>query len=391
MKIKNRLEIEVRKRTRELAKAYLSSQVKERTRSLDLANIELTEKYKELQKLNRYTQKQNQGFVRKSLDLTETRAQLEDKYYELESLNREINKQNKELIRRTIELTETKAKLEDKNIDLTNSYLELEKQRRDLLRKTIELTDIKSQLEDRTVKLEEANKEILSMLKLKTEFINQAAHDLRTPLTPIMTLIPLLKPYLKDNNALHNLDIIFNNANYLNRIVKELLLLAKTKTSRFEYMFEYIELCDLIDEVLSNNETVFKSQGITIVRKYEKGLPKVQLDRFKMIEVIQNIFANTLKFSHGKGILTISIKKIDKFINVRMSDTGIGMSKNTLIKVFEEFFKADPSRHGEGVGLGLSICKRIIEKHNGRIWAESKGIGKGSSIIFEVPVNQPER
>jgi signal transduction histidine kinase len=86
--------------------------------------------------------------------------------------------------------------------------------------------------------------------------------------------------------------------------------------------------------------------------------------------------------------LTISAKKIDNIINIRFEDTGIGITKSDLPKIFGEFFKADVSRHVEGEGLGLSICKEIIEDHHGRILAESEGRGKGSAILFEIPIKQ---
>ena len=291
--------------------------------------------------------------IRKTFELSEIRGKLEDQFNELEKLNKEIVRQNKELIRKTLELTETRAQLEDKNDEL-----------------------------------EQANKEILNMLKIKTEFINQAAHDLRTPLTPILTLLPLLGNTITDKDALHNLEVIERNANYLNHIVNELIGLIKLQTSKLEGVFEEIDIGAVANEVIGNNEVIFSNHKLGIIKKFEKKLPTTLIDRFKMIEVFQNLLGNSVKYTPDGGTITITIKKIDNFINVRISDNGIGMSKKTLAKLFTEFFRADQARHTEGAGLGLSICKRIIEKHEGRVWAESKGLGKGSSMIFEIPIKQ---
>jgi len=293
--------------------------------------------------------------IQKTIELTETRALLEDKNYELQILNREIIRQNKELVKKTFDITETKVLLEDKNIEL-----------------------------------EYANKEIFNTLQQKTVFVSQAAHDLRTPLTPIMILLPLLRKGITDRHVLHNLEIIEKNANYLNQIVNELLAFIKLQTRMPENVFEKTDICGLASEVITNNTVVFRTHGIRIIKRFEKNVPATFTDKFNMTAVFQNLLSNAVKFTPNKGKIIVTIRKIDNFINVRISDNGIGMSKKTIKKLFTEFFRADESRHIAGTGLGLSIGKRIIENHNGRIWAESRGLNKGSSIIFEIPIKTKE-
>jgi signal transduction histidine kinase len=95
---------------------------------------------------------------------------------------------------------------------------------------------------------------------------------------------------------------------------------------------------------------------------------------------------NAIKYTNGPGTVLIDAKQDHAFVTVSIKDTGIGMSDQQLNKIFDEFYKADASRHDfDSSGLGLSICKRIVEKHNGRIWAESEGLGKGSTFYFTVP------
>ena len=327
------------------------------------------------------------------LDLLEktvlmSNEQLEEKYAQLSDLNKEVNLQNTKLIRRTIDLEETKESLEDQFYEQEILNDEINRRNTELIRKTIDLTEFKSELEDKNIELEGANNEISRMLTLKTEFINQAAHDLRTPLTPVITLLPLLRQHLKDEHAAHNLEIIQKNAFYIKRIVDELITLIKTESNLKEITFEKISITEILDEILLTQENVIKNHNISIKKDYSRKLPDVELDKFKIIEVIQNLISNAVKFTPEKGTISIIVRKIDNYINVRVADTGIGMTQQTIEKLFTEFFRADDSRHGEGVGLGLSICKRIIEKHNGKIWAESNGKGKGSSIIFQIPIKQ---
>ena len=290
------------------------------------------------------------------------------------------------IIGNTLQLNELKSQLEDKNIELETANNELQKQNSELIRKTIDLTELKSQLEDKNIDLETANKEILNLLKIKTDFMNQAAHDLRTPLTPIMTLIPIIKEQVKDEKVKRSIIVVENNANYLNQIMKELISMIKIKSDSVEKNYEEIDIKDIIEEVAANEEHIFKIHKVKVVKSIAPKMPKVMGNRLNIVEVIQNIISNSIKFMPKGGTFNITAFKKDNFIYVSMKDTGMGMSKETISKLFEPFFKADPSRHGEGSGLGLSICKKIMENHNGSIIAESGGLGKGTKMTFYLPI-----
>ena len=340
-KAKEDLEIEVKKRTRDLEElsASLDKQVKERTKAL-------------------------------------------------ESAIKSINKQNKDLIRKTMALTELQGRLQDKNYELESAIKSINKQNADLVKTSIELTELRDQLEDKNYELEKANMEILRLMEAKTDFMNKAAHDLRTPITPILLLIPPIKKRIKDIGILYDLKVIEKNANYLKQIADDLISYLKSSTGRYQYIFKKTDIKGLIEDVLVTYREAFNQNKTEIIKRIPENLPLVEADELKIAEVLQNLVSNALKFMPRVGKLTIDIKKRDNFINVEFKDTGIGMSKKTLSKIFVEFFKADKSRHIPGEGLGLSICKKIIEDHHGRIWAESKGIGKGSTILFDIPISQ---
>ena len=293
---------------------------------------------------------------------------------------------DKDLIRKTIELAELKTQLEDKNAELQVLNKELQKQNKDLVRKTIELTELKAQLEDKNADLEVANKEILDILQSRTDFMNQAAHDLRTPLMPIITLTPIIKEKIEDENLKHDMMIVENNANYLSQIVNQLISIIKFQSGKFEGNYEPIGIKNLIGEVLANEENIFKIHKIKVAVNIAAKLPKVSGNKLNLVEVVQNIISNSIKFMPKGGAFKISAFRKDNFIYVAIKDTGIGMSRKTLSKLFVPFFKADESRHAEGSGLGLSICKKIMEKHKGGITAESAGRGKGTTITFYLPI-----
>ena len=368
-KAKEDLEIEVKKRTIDLEKlsASLDKKVKERTKALESSNEEL---------------------VKKSVELQKIRRELESKNVELESAFNNLNKKNKDLIRKTMALTELHGQLQDKNYEMEQAINGMNKQNKDLIRKTMALTELQGQLEDKNYELEKANNEIISLMESRIEFMNRAAHDLRTPITPILLLIPTIKERIKDIGILYDIKVIEKNANYLKRIADNFINYLKSQTGQYTYIFKKTDIKNLIEDVLTTYKEAFNQYRMLVIRKISSNLPLVELDEINITEVLQNLVSNALKFMPKVGKLTIYAEKKDNFINVRFKDTGIGMSKKTLSKIFAEFFKADESRHTPGEGLGLSICKRIIEGHHGRIWAESRGIGKGSAILFDIPINQ---
>lgn len=318
--------------------------------------------------------------------------------YTSKTLEELKNSMESEVRKRTHELEKSKQQLDEQvkdrtkelekvNKEFAETNKSIQKQNVDLIKRTIELTELKGQLEDKNVDLESANKEILELLQIKSDFINRAAHDLRTPLTPLLTLLPIIRDKADDQEIKRNADIAEKNARYLHLLVDDLINMIKMERGVVELNIRKINLVSLIDEVLSNNQTVTEANKVEVIKKIGPGIPTIKGDKLRLMEVFQNIIINAIKFMHKKPkILTITVSKMDKFINVEIRDTGIGMSRETLLKLFEPFFKADKSRHYVGSGLGLSICKKIIENHNGKIWAESKGRGKGSVIIFTLPL-----
>ena len=112
-------------------------------------------------------------------------------------------------------------------------------------------------------------------------------------------------------------------------------------------------------------------------------------DKKKLLRVMDNLLGNTLKFSPSKGSAEVTIKAEDKRIKVAVADTGIGIAPQHQEKVFDKFYQVDSSynRSSGGIGMGLTVAKEIIEAHQGRIWAESKGLGAGSKFIFTLPIS----
>jgi signal transduction histidine kinase len=187
-----------------------------------------------------------------------------------------------------------------------------------------------------------------------------------------------------------NFKMIEQNFNYLETLVKDTLNIARLDSGKVLFNNELINIKIIIDNIIENNESVFTKNKVTIINKAESTL--VECDKLRIKEVMENIIMNAIKFmERDPKTLTFSSIKSDKDLTVSIQDSGIGIDKDKLKIIFDEFTKLDTSRHEHSSGLGLAICKRIIEKHKGIIWAESEGLGKGTTIKFSLPVKEQAR
>jgi PAS domain S-box-containing protein len=232
-------------------------------------------------------------------------------------------------------------------------------------------------------KVKRRTKEIEQLVKQKDDFINQLGHDLKTPLTPMMVLMPILKKKAQSKKDMELFDVIIRNTHFMKDLVNKTINLAKLNSDKIEFNIEPIKLSEEIDYVISNNQIILDDNHIDIFNDTNKEL-YVEADRIQLQELLNNLITNAIKYT-PKGGGTIQMHSIDDedLVTITVSDTGIGMTNEQSEKIFLEFFKADDSRHDlDSSGLGLNICKRIVEKHGGKIWAESEGKGKGSTFYF---------
>jgi signal transduction histidine kinase len=243
---------------------------------------------------------------------------------------------------------------------------------------TKELKVSKDQIDQYSTDLEK-------LLKQKDEFINQLGHDLKNPLGPIINLVPLLESKETDTDKIEILKIMKRNADYMKNLVIKTIELARLNSSTTEFNFEDTNLLNEIINVIDQNDFLFKEKKIEIQNNISKNLI-VNADKLRLSELLNNMLNNSIKYSKDSSKITIDSFENDKYVTISIKDTGIGLKKEEINKIFNEFYKADESRHDfDSSGLGLSICKKIVEKHGGQIWIESEGIGKGSTFFFTLP------
>jgi PAS domain S-box-containing protein len=280
-------------------------------------------------------------------------------------------------------LTVAETQIREKNQALEKINSELSYAREEL---TILNRDLEKKIKERTDDVEK-------LLKQKDEFIDQLGHDLKTPLTPLIILLPIIKEREKDPHLKELLEVISNNLYYMKNLVIKTLTLAQLNSPNTQLLLQELDLSKQIRNILDMNKPLFEGKNVII----ENNIPDetiVLADLIQIKELFDNLISNAVKYSQENNVkITLDAKKLDDFIVVSIKDAGIGLESQQIQHVFDEFYKADYSRHDlKSTGLGLSICKRIVEKHGGHIWVESLGKGKGSTFFFtlKTPIDKLE-
>jgi PAS domain S-box-containing protein len=232
-------------------------------------------------------------------------------------------------------------------------------------------------------KVKERTSQIEHLMKQKDDFINQLGHDLKTPLTPMMVLLPLLKEKTTTEKDAELFEVVIRNVFFMKDLVNKTIDLAKLNSDKIAFSIESVDLFEMTAMLVENNQVLLEKNHINVINTISKPL-FVQADRLRISEVFNNLISNAAKYtSKEKGTITIAAFEDNTMVTVSVKDTGVGMTQEEIARIFDEFYKADESRHNlDSSGLGLTISKKIIEKHGGTIWAESEGKGKGSTLFF---------
>jgi len=249
------------------------------------------------------------------------------------------------------------------------------------LKKASELLHVVNQELERKVK--ERTSEIKNLLKQKDEFISQLGHDLKTPLSVIMNVLPMIQDEAKKPNVKEDCKVAIRNVDYIKNLVTETLKIAELSSPNTKFDMKETNLLEIVDNAIIDNQLVLDKKNIKIENMIDEKIT-VRADDLRIKEVFNNLITNAVRYTpDDQGIIAIDAKKDRDYVTISVRDTGIGLTEEKLGHIFDEFYKADESRHDlGGSGLGLSICKRIIEKHGGKIWVESPGPRMGSTFYF---------
>jgi signal transduction histidine kinase len=231
--------------------------------------------------------------------------------------------------------------------------------------------------------LERYSKSLEDLLKHKNEFINQLGHDLKNPLNPLINLLPLIET--RDQKSRERLEVVMRNVDFMKNLVTKTIDLAKLNSPTTIFCINNLNLAREVEEVVEKHKPLLEENEMEVENKINEDII-IKADKLRLEEVFDNLISNAIKYTPKGGKIIFDAKKEKGMVTISVKDTGIGMDRVHLEHIFEEFYKADSSRHDlSSCGLGLSICKRIIEKHGGKIWAQSPGRGKGTTMFFTIP------
>ncbi len=251
----------------------------------------------------------------------------------------------------------------------------------------------REKLNDLAKKLVISNEKLKKIDKAKNEFISIAAHQLRTPLTSIRGYLMMAQDGTMGKISASVRGAI-NNAMISNErlvaLTDDLLNVSRVDSNRMKYEFENVQIDDtILKELQTSFQPVATDKNLKLVFKYPaKKLPKIQIDRKRIREVISNLIDNAIKYTE-KGSVIVSTKKENNSILIKITDTGIGIPKSEMPYLFKKFSRGkNTARLGaEGTGLGIYLGRKVLEAHHGEIWAESEGDGKGSTFVIKLPLS----
>lgn len=249
--------------------------------------------------------------------------------------------------------------------------------------------------EEAKIRLEKEREVILEQLKeaVKTrdEFISIASHELKTPLTSLNLQTQILERSLEredfefaKNKLPHFFSLLHKQLGRLNHLVEDMLDVTRIASGQLVVSYQEINLSDLIREICARLYEQARTLGIVL----QVDVPDVIVgawDSFRMDQVLSNLIANAIKYGR-KGSIEIRAKVVNGRVQIEVEDHGPGIEKKDQQRVFDRFERAISASEVSGLGLGLFICKRIVEAHQGRIWVESEP-GQGARFIVEVPLH----
>ena len=256
---------------------------------------------------------------------------------------------------------------------------------------TKDITERK-QAEEELRKLYEVEKrhreELEKEQKARGLSINVLAHELRTPLTPLIASANLLKDILpagKERPEHELTDLIINGAEALAARLDELLDLARYTVGAFTINPQPLDIQAVLKNAAEHHRELVKEKKQSIILDLPRRLPSVNGDLPRLDQVLTNLLSNATKFSHEGGIITIRARAKDGKVVIEVEDRGNGLSPEEQERIFQPYHRVEQDRQRfAGLGLGLTICKQIVEAHEGRIWVESQ-LGHGSKFSFSLP------
>ena len=221
---------------------------------------------------------------------------------------------------------------------------------------------------------------------MKSEFISTVSHELRTPLAVMEQLVTVVLEEVVGKINIKQKEVLgktLNNANRLKKIISDLLDVSRIERNTLKLHYSLVDIVDLLKDSSSFFIKLAKEKSVSLAYSYPRFPVNVFVDVDRVNQIITNLINNAIKFTMNGGAIKVEVKVLETKVRIGVIDTGIGISRTDLPLVFNKFTQVSKiaSTENKGVGLGLSICKQLVERHKGEIWVEST-VGVGSKFYF---------
>lgn len=245
------------------------------------------------------------------------------------------------------------------------------------------------EVKERTAKLEIAMLQAEAANRAKSEFLANMSHELRTPLNSIIGFAEIIRDGMAGpttDNQQEYLGDVMDSSRHLLSLINDILDLSKVEAGHAELELATVEVADLVEHSLVLFKEKAMKHGITLAVDLDEDVGEIRADERKIKQVLVNLLANAMKFTQDGGRVAVTIARVDDGVRIAVQDTGIGIAREELPRLFQPFqqLETDLNKKYPGTGLGLSLCRKFVELHGGRIWAQSE-LGAGSSFIFVLP------
>jgi PAS domain S-box-containing protein len=222
-------------------------------------------------------------------------------------------------------------------------------------------------------------------LKLRDEVLAVVSHDLRNPLnTVVMAASLLMEVELTPEKEQRQIELIQRAATTMDRLIQDLLDVSRAESGLLSLELHEEEIPPLVNEVMDSFALTADEEHVKLSCDVPTDVPCVKIDHARLLQVLSNLVGNALKFTPEGGRITLRMEKKEREVVFSVSDTGIGIDPSEIDRVFDRFWQGKKSKKA-GAGLGLAICKAVVQAHGGRIWVESQE-GKGSTFYFTLPI-----
>jgi len=236
--------------------------------------------------------------------------------------------------------------------------------------------------------------------RLRSDFNSMIVHDLRSPLNIIQGYVDIVRNEVVgkiNEEQAELLTIAKENVYKLLKLIDNFLIASKLEAGHLEIEPEVNSINELIEEVYEHYQVLVKEKKLKLIKKLDENIPYLNFDKFRIEQVLRNYLSNAIKFTPPEGKISITSKlnkrknemtsKTDMVVDVSVVDTGVGIAKDELKKVFNKYEQTEAGKDAslKGTGLGLAICREIVELHKGEVWVESK-LNEGSIFGFTLPI-----